>query len=83
MYTLMVDDLGALNSQAYYEVDRRLNLEQGRTLGKEEEAVNYESDEAMVFDIVDAKFAVLGEVESGGGKSISSCTYNRTLSLGL
>ncbi|CAO2656913.1 Nn.00g057160.m01.CDS01 [Neocucurbitaria sp. VM-36] len=75
LYTCVVDDIGILKSQPYYDVDRRLNLERTRELGAEEEAVGYEKDDAMIFDIVDAKFAIFEEVDSDklqGTKPIGS-----------
>ena len=64
-YTCVVDDIGILQTQAYYDVCRALNLEDTRKLGKEEEKVGYEEEGKMVFDVVDAKFAVFAEVASG------------------
>ncbi|KAF1840561.1 uncharacterized protein K460DRAFT_323357, partial [Cucurbitaria berberidis CBS 394.84] len=63
LYTCIVDDVGILQSQPYYDISRLLNLEQTRDLGKEEETVSYEKEDAMVFDVVDARFAIYEEVE--------------------
>jgi hypothetical protein len=57
-YTCFVNDISVLKSKPYYDVSRKLNLELTRPLGKGEEAVGFPDKDAMVFDIVDAKFAV-------------------------
>jgi hypothetical protein len=68
MYTCLVNNLAVLKGEAYNGVSRRLNLEKTRGLKNGEvgvEAQEEEGEEKMVFDIVDAKFAVYEEVESG------------------
>jgi hypothetical protein len=65
LYTCLVDDIAFLKSRAYDDVSRRLNLERTRALGEEEEAVNGDGEEKMVFDIVDAKFAVFEQTSTG------------------
>jgi hypothetical protein len=75
MYTCLVDNLAVLKGEAYNGVSRRLNLEKTRGLKNGEvgvEAQEEEGEEKMVFDIVDAKFAVYEEVESG---SLGSETF--------
>ncbi|CAG5172887.1 uncharacterized protein ALTATR162_LOCUS7540 [Alternaria atra] len=67
LYTFPVSDITFLKGEAYNGVSRKLNLEKTRELESGEEAVGFPEqgkDEAMVFDIVDAKFAVYEEVES-------------------
>ncbi|KAG9188624.1 hypothetical protein G6011_07329 [Alternaria panax] len=69
MYTCVVSDVGFLKGDAYNDVSRKLNLEKTRELEKGEVAVGFQENgkgEAMVFDIVDAKFAVYEEVGSSG-----------------
>jgi hypothetical protein len=64
-----VSDIAFLKGDAYAGVSRKLNLEKTRELEKGEEAVGYPEkgkDDTMVFDIVDAKFAVYEEVGSSG-----------------
>ena len=60
LYACLVGDINILKSQPYYSISRKLNLEQTRPLGELEKPVGYKGNdkEAMVFDIVDAKFAV-------------------------
>ncbi|KAH7399468.1 hypothetical protein BKA66DRAFT_165275 [Pyrenochaeta sp. MPI-SDFR-AT-0127] len=64
-YTSIVDDIGVLQGQAYYDVSRSLDLEKTRELAEGEEAVGYGKEGAMVWNVVSAKFAVFTEVESG------------------
>lgn len=64
-YTSIVDDIGILQSQPYYDLSRLLDLEKTRELGEGEEGVGYRTEGAMVWDVVNAKFAVFTEVESG------------------
>ncbi|USP77087.1 calcium calmodulin-dependent protein kinase [Curvularia clavata] len=63
MYTCFVGDIGVLKNQPYYNVSRKLNLEQTRSLAEDEKPVGYGDKNAMVFDIVNAKFAVYKEIE--------------------
>lgn len=63
MYTCFLGDIGVVKSQPYYNVSRKLNLEQTRSLGKNEKPVEYHDKKAMVFDIVDTKFAVYEEIK--------------------
>ena len=67
MYTCVVSDIGHLKADGYNGVSRKLNLEKTRDLEKGEEGVGFREDGeggAMVFDIVDAKFAVYEEMGS-------------------
>lgn len=59
LYTCHIDDIGIVQSQAYYDVSRKLDLESTRDLGEGEEKVGREG---MVFDIVDAEFAIYEEM---------------------
>ncbi|KAI4921273.1 hypothetical protein J4E85_008618 [Alternaria conjuncta] len=63
LYTCLMDDIAFLKTEAYMGVSRRLNLEKSRTLEEGEVGVGFleekeEGEEKMVFDIVDAQFAV-------------------------
>ncbi|KAI4674194.1 uncharacterized protein J4E84_010700 [Alternaria hordeiaustralica] len=64
LYTCLMDDIAFLKTEAYMGVSRRLNLEKSRTLEEGEVGVGFleeegEGEEKMVFDIVDAQFAVV------------------------
>jgi len=66
-YTCLMDDIAFLKTEAYMGVSRRLNLEKSRNLEEGEVGVGFleeeeEGEEKMVFDIVDARFAVYEEV---------------------
>ncbi|KAH6879018.1 hypothetical protein BKA58DRAFT_453237 [Alternaria rosae] len=70
LYTCLVNDIACLKGEAYAAVSRQLNLEKTRALGEGEVGVGFQEEqgkEKMVFDIVDAKFAVYEEVGGGGG----------------
>jgi len=66
LYTCLMDDIAFLKTEAYMGVSRRLNLEKSRKLEEGEMGVGFleeeEGEEKMVFDIVDAQFAVYEEV---------------------
>ncbi|KAF2729126.1 hypothetical protein EJ04DRAFT_502895 [Polyplosphaeria fusca] len=65
-YTIVLDDVHALHSQAYADVSRKLDLEHTRALVEGEEAVSSGlGEEAMVWDVVDARFAVFVEEQNG------------------
>lgn len=78
VYACLVDNLDVLKSKAYDDVSRALNLETTRKLGEDECPVGYsegleqEGKEPMVFDIVDAKFAVYEEIPTGGGPTFQN-----------
>lgn len=63
-YQCVLDDIRLVHASPYHEISRVLNLEKTRELDEGEEAVGYEKEDAMVFDLVDAKFAIFEEVES-------------------
>jgi hypothetical protein len=67
VYTCVVEDIAVLKGEAYRDVSRALNLEGTRALGEGEEAVGAKEEEGekkMVWDVVDATFAVFEEVEN-------------------
>ncbi|OAL55899.1 hypothetical protein IQ07DRAFT_676141 [Pyrenochaeta sp. DS3sAY3a] len=74
-YQCVLDDVGLVLTEQYYGISRALNLEGTRELGGGEEPVGDEREGAMVWDVVDARFAVFEEVEScafDGPKDIGS-----------
>jgi hypothetical protein len=92
LYTCLMEDIGMLKSTGYDGVSRMLNLESTRKLGDGEEAVGYEDKngkgeedgEKMVFDIIDAKFAVFEEVgNSGSGEGFQDLPARLTSTKGV
>ncbi|KAJ4992152.1 hypothetical protein SVAN01_02473 [Stagonosporopsis vannaccii] len=65
LYTIHADDFSIWQTQPYYEVSRRLDLENTRDVAKGESKVLEEENgfgaEPMVWDVVDAKFGILEE----------------------
>lgn len=86
LYTCLVNDIACLKGEAYAAVSRQLNLEKTRALGEGEVEVGFqeeeEGEEKMVFDIVDAKFAVYEEVGGGGEMSFQRLPPHLTSRMG-
>ncbi|KAF2118176.1 hypothetical protein BDV96DRAFT_597049 [Lophiotrema nucula] len=61
-YFCVLDDIKWLETQAYFDASRKLDIENTRSLVEGEEPVG---KGGMVFDICDARFAVYEEVETG------------------
>lgn len=61
-YTVLLSSISLVKSPEYYAVSRRLDLENTRDLLPGEERVGCEGGK-MVWDLVDAKFAVYEEVQ--------------------
>lgn len=72
LYTIHADDLAIWQTQPYYAVSRRLDLESTRAVAEGERAVlqgeHGFGDEPMVWDVVDAKFGILEESAESGEK---------------
>ncbi|PVI08265.1 hypothetical protein DM02DRAFT_648319 [Periconia macrospinosa] len=66
-YTTNVEDIGILQSEAYYKIPRQLDLENTRALSKDEEAVG---KAGQVWDVVDTIFGVF-EYVGGWEKDVS------------
>jgi hypothetical protein len=62
-YLVLASSISAFHTPQYYAMSRRLDLENTRQLADGDEAVGCE--EAMVFDICDAKFLVYQDVKEG------------------
>lgn len=77
-YTCHVEDVGIVQSEAYYGVSRQLDLESTRELGEGEEKVG---QEGSVFDVVDADFGVFEEVRGGKSSPYSIFSLGRGRSL--
>lgn len=79
LYTIHADDIGVWNTQPYYEISRRLDLENTRALGPHEVKVlekgcGFEK-EAMVWDIVDARFGIFEEYRGRGVEGNEGRSY--------
>lgn len=59
-YTTHVEDIGILQSDAYYAIPRQLDLENTRTLAEDEEKVG---KPGQVWEVVDVTFGVFESVE--------------------
>ena len=67
LYTCNASDIAVFNSQPYYDISRKLDLENTRQLREGEVPVG---KEGMVWDVVNAKFALFELVPSGTSFSL-------------
>lgn len=76
LYTIHSDDVAIWKTQAYYDVSRRLDLENTRTVEKGEELVLRAGCEytegSMVWDICNAEFVILSASEAINGEGVES-----------
>lgn len=79
LYTIHADDIGIWKTQPYYEISRRLDLENTRALGAAEDAVLREGcgfgEGAMVWDLVDARFGIFEEYTGKGVERVEGEIY--------
>lgn len=81
LYTIHADDIGVWKTRPYYEISRRLDLENTRALGPSEVKVlergcGFEEG-AMVWDVVDARFGIFEEYKGRGVERTEGEIYQR------
>ena len=77
LYMCVLSDVGIVKHAPYYGISRKLKLDEEKAEGDEhKKADEADDDETMIFDIVDAKFAVYNSLveRAGGSTSFPSIT---------
>jgi len=71
LYMCVLSDVGIVKEAPYYGISRKLKLDEEKEGGDEQKKEGEEEDETMIFDIVDAKFAVYNSLFEGAGGTSS------------